>query len=107
MLKAQLKKALKFSSLEAYKKWNLLMDKQISTMKLQFNYQLKEFEIVDEVIAKAERPVILSNELPDAFPCKLLRREDGAWREHGLVDHGQPNRRKVLDDEALFLHHFF
>ena len=50
---ALFRQALEFiPQFEAYKKWNLLMDKQISTMKLQFNYQLKEFEEVDKVLAK-------------------------------------------------------
>lgn len=35
-----------------YQKWNLLMGKQISTMRLQFLYQLKEFEQVDELLAE-------------------------------------------------------
>lgn len=35
---------------EAYKKWNILMGKQISTMRLQFLYQLKEFDQVDEIL---------------------------------------------------------
>ncbi len=37
---------------DAFKKWNLLMGKQIATMRLQFLYQLKEFELVDEIFAK-------------------------------------------------------
>ena len=33
--------------------WNLLLKKQVNTMRLQFNYQLKEFDKVDELIPKA------------------------------------------------------
>lgn len=33
------------------KKWNILMGKQISTMRLQFLFQLKEFKEVDEIFA--------------------------------------------------------
>ena len=36
--------------LEAFKKWNILMGKQVSTMRLQFLYQLKEFEEVDQIL---------------------------------------------------------
>ncbi|MDH3982419.1 MAG: hypothetical protein OES84_05890, partial [Kiritimatiellaceae bacterium] len=47
------KSALGFTEkLEPFKKWNLLMAKQISTMRLQFLYQLKEFKQVDEIFAK-------------------------------------------------------
>ena len=47
------KEALAFTErFEAYKKWNLLMGKQIVTMRLQFLYQLKEFDQVDEIFAK-------------------------------------------------------
>ena len=37
---------------KAFKKWNLFMDKQISTMRLQFLYQLKQFDEVDAILAK-------------------------------------------------------
>ncbi len=47
------KSALDFTvKLEPIKKWNLLMGRQIATMRLQFLYQLKEFEQVDEILAK-------------------------------------------------------
>jgi hypothetical protein len=36
---------------EPLKKWNLLMGKQITTMRLQFLYQLKEFKQVDDILA--------------------------------------------------------
>ncbi|MCF7864687.1 MAG: hypothetical protein K9L89_07855 [Kiritimatiellales bacterium] len=47
------RKALEFTDkLEKFKKWNALMDKQISTMRLQFLYQLKEFDKVDGIFSK-------------------------------------------------------
>jgi hypothetical protein len=39
--------------LEPYKNWSLLLSKQINSMRLQFHYQLKEFDKVDELIPKA------------------------------------------------------
>lgn len=36
---------------EPFKKWNLLMEKQIATMRMQFLYQLKDFEAVDQLFA--------------------------------------------------------
>jgi hypothetical protein len=35
-----------------FKKWTLMMGRQISTMHLQFNYQLKDFTAVDQILAK-------------------------------------------------------
>jgi hypothetical protein len=46
------KGALAFTDrLEPFKKWSLLMSRQIATMRLQFLYQLKEFKQVDEILA--------------------------------------------------------
>ncbi|QHI68954.1 hypothetical protein [Tichowtungia aerotolerans] len=36
---------------EPFKKWSLLMGRQIATMRMQFLYQLKEFEAVDQILA--------------------------------------------------------
>lgn len=48
-----LQKALDFTvNLEPFCKWNLLMSKQIDTMRMQFNYQMKKFDEVDAIIAK-------------------------------------------------------
>ncbi|MBM4152737.1 MAG: hypothetical protein FJ220_04340 [Kiritimatiellaceae bacterium] len=50
--KAVIKEALAFTShLEPFKKWNILMGKQINSMRLQFFYQLKEFDKVDQLLA--------------------------------------------------------
>jgi hypothetical protein len=37
--------------LEPFRKWSLLTGRQIATMRLQFHYQLKEFDRVDEILA--------------------------------------------------------
>jgi len=37
--------------LERFKKWSPMMGRQIATMRMQFLYQLKEFEKVDEILA--------------------------------------------------------
>ncbi|EDY83865.1 hypothetical protein VDG1235_3492 [Verrucomicrobiia bacterium DG1235] len=37
--------------LEPFRKWSLLTGRQIATMRLQFHYQLKEFDQVDEILA--------------------------------------------------------
>jgi hypothetical protein len=46
--------ALAFTSrFEPFKKWTLLVGRQIATMRLQFHYQLKDFEAVDKILATA------------------------------------------------------
>ena len=46
------KQGLDFTQrLDPFKKWSLLMGRQIATMRLQFLYQLKEFDQVDEILA--------------------------------------------------------
>jgi hypothetical protein len=50
--KAMCKEGLAFTKrLEPFRKWSLLTGRQIATMRLQFNYQLKEFDQVDEILA--------------------------------------------------------
>lgn len=47
------KDALAFTSrLDPFKKWSLLMGRQITTMRFQFYYQLKEFDQVDAILAQ-------------------------------------------------------
>lgn len=51
--KAIVTEALAFTArFEPFKKWSLLMGRQIATMRLQFLYQLKDFEAVDQILAK-------------------------------------------------------
>jgi hypothetical protein len=38
---------------EPFRKWNLLMGRQIATMRMQFSYQLRKFEEVDRLLAAA------------------------------------------------------
>ena len=46
------KQGLDFTQrLEPFRKWSLLMGRQISTMRMQFLYQLKEFDQVDAILA--------------------------------------------------------
>ena len=50
--KVMLKEALELTKgLEPFRKWSILMGRQIATMRMQFHYQLKEFEQVDEILA--------------------------------------------------------
>lgn len=50
--KVMFKKALELTQgLEPFRNWSVLMGRQIATMRMQFYYQLKEFEKVDEILA--------------------------------------------------------
>lgn len=50
--KAMCKEGLAFTKrLEPFRKWSLFTGRQIATMRLQFYYQLKEFDQVDEILA--------------------------------------------------------
>lgn len=65
--------ALDFTkNLVPFKRWNLLMEKQIATMHLQFLYQLKEFEKVDEILARGmmASPMLME---PMAVAMKMAR----------------------------------
>ncbi|MGJ8653076.1 MAG: hypothetical protein ACSHX8_07365 [Opitutaceae bacterium] len=49
---AMLKQGLELTkALEPFRKWSVLTGRQIATMRLQFHYQLKEFDKVDEILA--------------------------------------------------------
>lgn len=50
--RAMFKEGLELTKgLEPFRKWSLLTGRQIATMRLQFHYQLKEFDQVDEILA--------------------------------------------------------
>lgn len=89
--KIVIQKALDFTAaFEPLKKWNLLMGNQIATMRLQFLYQLKEFEQVDQLLAKKglfSKP-ILTDPMPVAmkiarqFKHKDIERAEKSFKRH-------------------------
>jgi hypothetical protein len=72
--KALITQALEFTKrFEPFKKWTLMMDRQIATMHMQFNYQLKNFEKVDKLLATAglfTGPMMME---PMAIAMKMAR----------------------------------
>lgn len=72
--KALIKEALAFvDRFEPFRKWSLFMGRQIATMRLQFLYQLKEFEEVDRLLATGgllRGPVMLE---PVTVSMKMAR----------------------------------
>lgn len=50
---ALITEALAFTQrFEPFRKWSVFMGRQIATMRMQFHYQLKEFDQVDRILAK-------------------------------------------------------
>jgi tetratricopeptide (TPR) repeat protein len=84
------KAALKLTDkLEPFRKWNLLMDKQISTMRLQFLYQLKEFKRVDEILAKGlltgpvfSDPMLVAMKMARQFENKKIHRAEKTFKRY-------------------------
>ncbi len=72
--KAVVTESLAFTQhFEPFKKWNLLMGRQIATMRLQFHYQLKHFEEVDRLLARQnlfKGPMMIE---PMAIAMKMAR----------------------------------
>ena len=84
------KTALEFTDkLEPFKKWNLLMDKQISTMRLQFLYQLKEFDRVDEILSKGfltgpilSDPMLVAMKMARQFESKNMQGVEKTFKRY-------------------------
>lgn len=78
------KKALGFTEqFEPLKKWNLMMGRQIDTMRVQFYYQLKEFAQVDEMFSRGVlRGPMLIEPLPVAMKmARQFKNKDVAGAE--------------------------
>ena len=64
--------------------------------------------VPDALAACGGAAVIFSNELVDAFPCRVFQKQSGAWRELALrIEGGRVQetwRETVLPDSAVFSH---
>ena len=84
------KQALKFSEkLEPFKKWNLMMNAQISTMRLQFLYQLKEFDQVDQLFSKSfftgpilSDPMLVAMKMARQFENKKVQGAEKTFKRY-------------------------
>ena len=86
-----IKQALDFTArFEPFKKWNLLMGRQIATMRLQFLYQLKEFEQVDAILAKGGlftgpmlmEPMSVAMKMARQFKNKEIKAAEKTFKRH-------------------------
>ncbi|MCK4563655.1 MAG: hypothetical protein KAU94_03140 [Verrucomicrobia bacterium] len=86
------KKGLDFTQrLEPFKKWSLLMGRQIATMRLQFLYQLKEFGQVDEIFATGgmfKGPMMME---PMMVAMKMARQ----YKNHDVAGAEKTFKRRV------------
>lgn len=66
--------AIEFTkSLDPYCKWSLMLDRQLATIRMQFSYQMKDFEAVDRLMPKVfiAEPIAASMKL-----CRLYHLGD-------------------------------
>jgi len=76
--------------LEPFKKWSLLMGRQIATMQLQFFYQLKEFQRVDEILKTRTlfkgpllmEPVLVAMKMAREYKNKQLEQAEKTFKRH-------------------------
>ncbi|MFA7256688.1 MAG: hypothetical protein WC047_03850 [Kiritimatiellales bacterium] len=89
--KALITEALVFvSRFEPFKKWSLLMGRQIATMRLQFLYQLKKFEEVDQILASRGllkgplmmEPMIIAMKMARQFTTGDLAGAEKTFKRH-------------------------
>lgn len=67
---------------EPFRKWSLFMGRQIATMRLQFAYQLKDFEQVDRILSKGglfSGPIMME---PVMVAMKMARQYKNGEYEH-------------------------
>ena len=78
--------------LEPFRKWSLLTGRQIATMRLQFHYQLKEFDKVDEILATCgflRGPLMME---PMAVAMRMARR----YKNDDLAGAKKVFKRKMI-----------
>jgi len=86
------KQGLDFTQrLEPFRKWSMLMGRQIATMRLQFLYQLKEFGQVDEILAAGglfKGPMMME---PMTVAMKMARQ----YKNHDVAGAEKTFKRRV------------
>jgi len=85
------KQGLEFTSrLEPFKKWSLLMGRQIATMQLQFSYQLKDYKRVDEILNTRGlfkgpllmEPILVAMKMAREFKNEEIKRAEKTFKRH-------------------------
>lgn len=90
---AMLKQGLELTKgLEPFRKWSLLTGRQMATMRLQFHYQLKEFDKVDAILATCgflRGPMMME---PMAVAMRMAR----CYKNDDLAGAKKVFKRKVM-----------
>lgn len=81
-------------AMDAYCKWNLLLDRQINAIRLQFLFPMKKFEEVDRILPKTmlTEPILCCMKM-----CRLYQR----GQEDELRKTYEKSRRKFKTDSTL------
>jgi hypothetical protein len=91
--KVMVKQGLELTKgLEPFRKWSLLTGRQIATMRLQFYYQLKEFDKVDEILGTCgflRGPMMME---PVAVAMRMAR----CYKNDDLAGAKKVFKRKIL-----------
>ncbi|MGA0332511.1 MAG: hypothetical protein ACO3NW_00985 [Kiritimatiellia bacterium] len=89
--KNMITQALEFlPKLEPFKKWNLLMARQIDTMRLQFLYQLRDMEAVDRLLARRSpfsgplfsEPILVGMKMARQYENKEFAAAEKSFKKH-------------------------
>ncbi|MGJ8638522.1 MAG: hypothetical protein ACSHYA_03940 [Opitutaceae bacterium] len=78
--------------LEPFRKWSVLTGRQIATMRLQFHYQLKEFDKADEILATCgflKGPMMME---PMAVAMRMAR----CYKNDDLAGAQKVFKRKIM-----------
>lgn len=90
---AMLKRGLELTKgLEPFRKWSVLTGRQIATMRMQFHYQLKEFDKVDEILATCgflRGPMMMD---PMAVAMRMTR----CYKNNDLAGAKKLYKRKIM-----------
>tara|TARA_B110000208_G_scaffold144691_1_gene174546 strand:- start:1735 stop:2574 length:840 start_codon:yes stop_codon:yes gene_type:complete len=91
--KVMVKRGLELTKgLEPFRKWSLLTGRQIATMRLQFYYQLKDFDKVDEILGTCgflRGPMMLE---PVAVAMRMAR----CYKNDDLAGAKKVFKRKIM-----------
>tara|TARA_B110000093_G_scaffold138725_1_gene148875 strand:+ start:1990 stop:2829 length:840 start_codon:yes stop_codon:yes gene_type:complete len=91
--KVMVKRGLELTKgLEPFRKWSLLTGRQIATMRLQFYYQLKDFDKVDEILGTCgflRGPMMLE---PVAVAMRMAR----CYKNDDLAGAKKVFKRKII-----------
>jgi hypothetical protein len=82
--------------MDRFSRWNIMLGRQVNSLRLQFYYQLKDFEKVDELIPKS---LFIDGTAVAMRIARMFRREDPK-----LDAYFKKKIRKFSGDQAILLY---